>query len=65
MKWEVWVGGCENSAETAGIGDNLVWVYVLALPLLWDSASFSAFQICFLIGKMGFQEHISQGAQEA
>lgn len=27
MKWEVWIGGCENSAETTGIGDNLVWVY--------------------------------------
>lgn len=37
----------------------------LALPLLWGSASFSVSQICFLIDKMGFQERMSQGAQEA
>lgn len=58
--------GCECSTEVgAQAWRQPLWVPSLVLPLWCDWASFSASQICFLIGKMGLLEHISQGAQEA
>lgn len=54
----MWHRGRGPDLETTSLGSNLSFTTVVGL------GQFSASQICFLIGKMGFLEHISQGAQE-
>lgn len=67
MQWEVWVKWHVNTAQRSGPG---IWRQPILgsdpgfAAVVGSWASLSASQICFLIGKRGFLEHMSQGAPE-